>query len=232
MKIIFNDATELQVQSVTEEGNSLHIKTIAGTPEQLRAMFEDQIKTKKMIVEERGKQVVYEGYTEYYRSEEYPGKIYGIVNYKAEKTPEAQAEVQAAAIEVSRMQAQSLTDEQALSVKAIYPQWRDAIGQTVDIGFKFLYEGVLYKTIQENLTIQEQYIPGQGTESLYTCLDETHAGTLEDPIPYSGNMELEEGKYYSQDGVTYLCNRDTGIAVYNALADLVGIYVEVVTETE
>ena len=62
MKIIFNDATELQVQSVTEKGNSLHIKTIAGTPEQLRAMFEDPIKTRKMIVEERGKQVVYEGY--------------------------------------------------------------------------------------------------------------------------------------------------------------------------
>ena len=39
-------------------------------------------------------------------------------------------------------------------------------------------------------------------------------------------MELEEGKYYSQDGVTYLCTRDTGIPVYNALKDLVGIYVE------
>lgn len=40
-------------------------------------------------------------------------------------------------------------------------------------------------------------------------------------------MELEEEKYYSQDGVTYLCTRDTGIPVYNPLADLVGIYVEV-----
>ena len=38
-------------------------------------------------------------------------------------------------------------------------------------------------------------------------------------------MALEKGKYYSQDGVTYLCTRDTGIAVYNKLADLVGIYV-------
>lgn len=44
-------------------------------------------------------------------------------------------------------------------------------------------------------------------------------------IPYSGNMTLEAGKYYSQSGKTYLCNRDTGNPVYNALADLVGIYV-------
>ena len=33
-------------------------------------------------------------------------------------------------------------------------------------------------------------------------------------------------KNYSQDGVTYLCNRDTVNPVYNALRELVGIYVE------
>ena len=31
---------------------------------------------------------------------------------------------------------------------------------------------------------------------------------------------------YSQDGVTYLCNRDTVNPVYNPLRELVGIYVE------
>lgn len=61
-------------------------------------------------------------------------------------------------------------------------------------------------------------------------IDETYAGTAEDPIPYSGNMALENGKYYSQDGVIYLCNRDTEIPVYQDLKDLVGIYVEAVTE--
>ena len=38
-------------------------------------------------------------------------------------------------------------------------------------------------------------------------------------------MALKAGKYYSQSGKTYLCNRDTGNPVYNALADLVGLYV-------
>lgn len=35
-------------------------------------------------------------------------------------------------------------------------------------------------------------------------------------------------KSNTQDGVTYLCSRDTVNLVYNALSELVGIYVEVV----
>ena len=53
-------------------------------------------------------------------------------------------------------------------------------------------------------------------------------GSLYDPIPYDGSMSLKNEKYYSQDGVTYLCNRDTVNPVYNPLRELVGIYVEIV----
>lgn len=48
---------------------------------------------------------------------------------------------------------------------------------------------------------------------------------------YNGNMELLSSKYYTQSGQTYRCTRDTGTAVYHPLAELVGIYVEVVTIT-
>lgn len=84
----------------------------------------------------------------------------------------------------------------------------------------------LYKTIQPELTIQAHYPPGEGTESMYTRIDETHDGSKYDPIPYEGNMALVNGKYYVQDGVTYLCNRDTGNPVYHALSELVGLYVK------
>ena len=57
---------------------------------------------------------------------------------------------------------------------------------------------------------------------------EAHAGTQDDPIPYSTGMQLYNGKYYTEDGSLYLCNRDTGQAVYNKLAELVGLYVEAV----
>ena len=231
MKIVFNDATEINVQQVELHGDYLRILTVGNTPEQLKVLFMDKSRTASMIVEERGQRgEPLVGYTSFYRTEEYTGKIYGVVMYKPEKTPEAQAEVQVAAIQVVQMQAQELDDAQALTVKAIYPQWLEIIGKTVKLGYKFLYGNVLYKTLQDSLLIQEQYIPGEDTESLYAVIDETHAGTQEDPIPYNGNMQLENGKYYSQDGMLYLCNRDTDIPVYQELKALVGLYVEAVTE--
>lgn len=231
MKIIFNDATEINVQQVQPDGAYLRILTVGNTPEQLKVLFTDASRTARMIVQERGQTIAtYEGYTAFYRTEIYTGKIYGVVMYKQETLPAVKSEIQQAAVLVAQMQAQSLDDAQALTVKAIYPQWLEIIGQTVKLGHKFQHNDVLYKTIQDNLLIQEQYIPGEGTESLYAVIDETHAGSQEDPIPYEGNMALENGKYYVQDSVIYLCNRDTEIPVYQDLKDLVGLYVEKVTE--
>lgn len=123
----------------------------------------------------------------------------------------------------------SVDDNTALRMLEFYPEWNGLIGQTVDkAGFRFTYGGKLYKTIPANHTFQAGWVPGVGTESIYTRIDETHDGTQYDPIPYDGNMELTEGLYYTQGGVTYLCIRSTGQPVYNALADLVGLYVEVV----
>ena len=122
---------------------------------------------------------------------------------------------------------QSLGDETALTAKRLYPTFDSLIGQTVAQGFKFTYGDKLYTTAQ-GVTFQSHYPPGDGTESLYTEVCESHAGTLDDPIPYSGNMALVSGLHYVQDNVIYLCNRDTGTAVYNALSELVGLYVEVV----
>lgn len=122
--------------------------------------------------------------------------------------------------------AQSLSDTEALEVKSIYPKWEDLIGTAAELDYKFIYAGSLYRVIQAH-TFQSNWIPGAGTESLYVRIDEAHKGTLDDPIPYNGNMTLEAGKYYIQDGVVYLCTRDTINPVYAALADLVPLYVEV-----
>lgn len=117
----------------------------------------------------------------------------------------------------------ALDDETALTGVELFPTW--AVGKAYDVGDRVQYNGGLYKVLQAH-TSQETWLPGTGTESLYTRIDEQHDGTKYDPIPYSGNMVLEAGKYYSQSGKTYLCNRDTGNPVYHALADLVGLYVE------
>ena len=121
------------------------------------------------------------------------------------------------------------SDVDALTVKGIYPLWDNMIGKTVGkAGFRFAYEGKLYKTIPANHTFAAEWVPGVGTESLYTCIDDQHTGTLDDPIPYEGNMELTEGLYYSQNGVTYRCTRNSEQPVYHALSELVGLYVEVI----
>lgn len=127
-----------------------------------------------------------------------------------------------------RQQINTLTvdDATAYRMKDFYPAYE--VGKAYAVGGKFAYGGDLYRVLQAH-TSQENWTPGVGTESLYVRIDEQHDGTKYDPIPYNGNMALESGKYYSQGGVTYLCTRDTGIAVYQPLTDLVGVYVEEVT---
>lgn len=120
-------------------------------------------------------------------------------------------------------------DEVAVKAKSLYPGFdklcRD--GYTAkDAGVRFVCGGKLYKTTQPNTKFLSHFPPGDGTESLYTIIDETHAGTQEDPIPYDGNMTLENGLYYVQSGAVYLCIRDTVNPVYHALSELVGLYVQ------
>lgn len=123
----------------------------------------------------------------------------------------------------------AVDDATALRMIAFYPEWESGKAYTSANGFPMGYKttrnGRLWKLRQEH-TSQDNWAPGEtGTESLWEEICESHDGTKYDPIPYSGNMALEAGKYYNQSGKTYLCNRDTGNPVYNALAELVGLYV-------
>ena len=127
--------------------------------------------------------------------------------------------------------AQSLPDADGLKAKSLYPRWEVLVKKgsvEAEVGYRFTYNSDLYKCTRKNPTFQSDWIPGNGTAALYVRIDEAHAGTLADPIPYDGNMELKAGLYYIQSGVTYLCNRNTGQPVYNSLAELVGLYVETV----
>ena len=127
--------------------------------------------------------------------------------------------------------AQSLPDADGLKAKALYPRWEALVKKgnvTAEAGYRFTHNGNLYKCVNANPTFQSDWVPGNGTAALYVRIDEDHPGTLADPIPYDGNMELKAGLYYIQSGVTYLCNRNTGQPVYNSLAELTGLYVETV----
>ena len=121
---------------------------------------------------------------------------------------------------------QSLDDKDALKCVCLYEKW-SGNGVQYEAGKRVQYNGELYK-VKDGMghTSQADWSPDVAV-SLFEKINETNAGTKADPIPYSGNMALEKGKYYIEYDIVYLCTRDTGIAVYNRLADLVGIYVEV-----
>lgn len=120
------------------------------------------------------------------------------------------------------MAAQSLPDETALTVVSLHPKW--ATGAECFPGYKVQRLSKVWRCLQSH-TAQAGWEP-ENAPALWSQLDETHAGTLADPIPYSGNMALTAGLYYSEEGVTYRCTRDTVNPVYNPLSALVGLYVE------
>lgn len=154
--------------------------------------------------------------------------------YAAEEKhrPLSMAEVQEIMIK-QQINTFAVDDATALRMIAYYPPWESNKVYDADhgcpVGYKVVQDGDLYKLRTEH-TSQDNWAPGApGTESLWERIDEQHDGSKYDPIPYSGNMALESGKYYTQGGTLYLCNRDTGNPVYHDLSALVGQYVEVVT---
>lgn len=116
----------------------------------------------------------------------------------------------------------AVDDNTALRMLEFYPEW--SADTAYSTGYKVQHGGKLWRCRQAH-TSQTGWEP-ENTPALWEEICESHNGTLADPIPYSGNMALESGKYYIQDGVVYRCTRDTINPVYNALADLIGLYVE------
>lgn len=117
----------------------------------------------------------------------------------------------------------AVDDNTALRMRTFYPVW--VSGAAYGVGHKVQHGEKLWRVRQAH-TSQIGWEPSADTASLWEQICETHDGTIYDAIPYDGNMALESGKYYTQDGEIYLCNRDTGNPVYHALSELVGLYVE------
>ena len=135
--------------------------------------------------------------------------------------------------------AQSLSDADGLKAKALYPRWEKLVqlgSVTAEAGYRFTYNGDLYKCVNANPTFQSDWVPGNGTAALYVRIDEAHAGTLADPIPAARSMEYTYGLYYSdpEDSKVYICTRtgeaDGGTITLHYLPhELVGLYFQEVT---
>ena len=128
--------------------------------------------------------------------------------------------------------ARQITDDQeALAVKCLYKNWSKQLGRELAVGEYVQHGDKLYRVLTTHVA-QANWEPGVGTESLFVVVDKTHAGTMEDSIPWNANMECEEGKYYSEDGVIYLCIRASGIALQCKIVDVLGNYFQVANGEE
>lgn len=120
MKITFNDASEMTIQSATiRTDGSLLIKTISATEDELRNTFQDEFRTKQMVVTEREATIAtYENYTNLNALVKYTGGILGVVLYKEKESPtermdklaEANKKLAAESAEISATVDSILTD--------------------------------------------------------------------------------------------------------------------------
>lgn len=121
-----------------------------------------------------------------------------------------------------------LPDGTAACVSTLFDEWQPDTDYAEGKRLRYGPEDTLYKVRQAH-TSQADWTPDK-TPALYEEIPKPGQGDdPSNPIPYNNNMALVNGKFYSQRGVVYRCFRDTGVPVYNDLADLVGLYVEVWT---
>ena len=120
-----------------------------------------------------------------------------------------------------------ISNEEALDYMVIVYPWSKFIGTELPQGKIVSHDEKLWRVRQAH-TAQEEYAPSMETAALFEVIEKEHAGTADDPVPYAAPMEIFAGKYYSEDGVIYLCTRDSGTALTHSLKELIGIYVEVV----
>ena len=140
----------------------------------------------------------------------------------AERTRPLTADEVARLIITQQINTLTVDDNTALRMVAYYPEWE--ADTDYPARYKAQRNGKLWRCRQAH-TSQEGWEP-ENVPALWEELCETHDGSRYDPIPYEGSMALVSGKYYSQDGVVYLCSRDTVNPVYNPLRELVGLYVK------
>lgn len=113
-----------------------------------------------------------------------------------------------AAVKLYVQAATDIPDEQALEMPDLFKSWDEvlAAGKELAANTVLNLDGQLYRVVQTVTPQAHQRPDSEGMLAIYRPIDETHAGTEDDPIPFVYGMDTEQGKYYSYNGKLYLCN--------------------------
>lgn len=125
------------------------------------------------------------------------------------------------------------TDKEAYIMRYLYDSWK--ADTKYEVGDRRLYKDTLYKCKQVH-TSQAQHTPDL-IPALWDIINgDSEKGTIDNPIivpEVVSSMEYEYGKYYLEDGVLYLMNREgmkegDKISLTFKPSQLVGHYFKVV----
>ena len=131
----------------------------------------------------------------------------------------------------AKISAAGNTDEQAYAVKTLYDCWADIpVGTMLPAGKIVLHsDGVLYRVKEGQGHEKQATWAPDVSPSLFTPIPKaSETGTKDNPIAWVEGMESEEGKYYTDEGVLYLCIESSGIGLYGKPKDLARYFSPVV----
>lgn len=121
----------------------------------------------------------------------------------------------------------TMSDEVLVTIPALAHPWKSD-GHYI-AGCRVQYGGRLYKCRQDHDGLDDpNRAPDKATSLWELIAPPSEDGTREHPITFDLGMAVENGKYYVDDGVLYLCIRDSGVPLFNRLADLIDNYVQLV----
>lgn len=119
-------------------------------------------------------------------------------------------------------------DDTAKRMIDYFETWESRIGTEAAAGERLTYNGVLYKCRQAH-TISEAWNP-KDTPALWANVSEESQeadGSREHPYAWEQGMTSYEGKYYTENGILYLCTRDSGNPLYFPISSLIGTYFQI-----
>ena len=102
--------------------------------------------------------------------------------------------------------ANTLSEEQAMEVAAVFPTWQAGVayqvGDVITYGVNGVGDPQLYKVVQAH-TSQADWIPGQGTDSLYNAFGLTQAGYPVWSQPTGAHDAYNKGDIVDYNGTLY-----------------------------
>ena len=111
--------------------------------------------------------------------------------------------------ELVSTQVAELTDEEAKKVPALFPIW--ATDEAYSVGDRVYYNGSLFKCLTAH-TSQSNWNPKDAASLWQNVSEEAQEadGSHDNPFTWEVGMTCYNGKYYIEDGILYLCTRDSG----------------------